>query len=411
MTAPATVVPSDEPAGRWNALTILAASGVLCMSTWFSASAVLPQLRALWRIPAPVAPWVTISVQLGFAAGCVLSALLNLADRTAPRHLMLAGAVGAAAMNAALLFCGGLATALPVRFATGACIALVYPPSLKAMATWFRRERGMALGVLVGGLALGSSLPHLINGLGGLNWRVVIVGTSALAICGGLLAEFASSEGPFPFPRAVFDPSQIVRSFANRGVRLATIGYFGHMWELYAMWTWVAVFFADALQRSGCQNSARGGAFAAFAVIGVGALGCWAAGLLADRWGRAQTAALSMIVSGCCACLIGWSALPAAAILFIGLVWGFSAVADSAQFSTMVTELGDQRYVGTALTMQLAIGFTLTIVTIWLVPALRDRMGWHAALAMLALGPIIGVIAMSRLRSLVNATRIAARRG
>ncbi len=310
-----------------------------------------------------------------------------------------------------MLFCSGPGSALPVRFLTGACLALVYPPSLKAMATWFRQERGTALGVLVGGLTLGSALPHLLNGLGGLNWRTVVLGTSVLAVAGGLLAEFASSEGPFPFPRAVFDPSQIVRSFANPGVRLATIGYFGHMWELYAMWTWFAAFFADVLQSRGSENFARGAAFAAFAVIGAGAIGCWAAGRLADRWGRTRTTALAMVVSGSCACVIGWRELSAAAVLCIGLVWGFSAVADSAQFSTMVTETGDQSYVGTALTMQLAIGFTLTVVTIWLVPVLRDGLGWHAALATLALGPVVGVTAMLRLKNSPQAARIANGRG
>jgi len=229
---------------------VLAASGVLSMSTWFSASAVLPQLRAMWQISPGAGSLLTISVQLGFVAGCVLSAGFSLADLVAPRRLMLLGATAAAAANAALVLCHGTASALPVRFLTGACLSLVYPPSLKAMATWFRRERGTALGVLVGGLTLGSAVPHLLNGLGGLDWRVVILGTSAFTLAGGLLAEFGCHDGPFPFPRAVFDPRQIVKSFANRGVRLATLGYFGHMWELYAMWTWFAAFYACLLYTS-----------------------------------------------------------------------------------------------------------------------------------------------------------------
>jgi len=381
------------------------------MGAWFSASAVLPQLRAQWHLSSGSGALMTISVQLGFVAGCLASALLNLADLVRPRRLMLLGACGAALINAALVLCAGPASALPVRFLTGASLAFVYPPSLKAMATWFRRERGTALGTLVGGLTLGSAVPHLLNGLGGLDWRMVILGTSGLNVLGGLLAEFGTADGPFPFPRAVFNPRQIAASFARRGVRLATLGYFAHMWELYAMWTWFAAFYADVLHSHGTERFQQGAAFAAFAVIGAGAAGCWAAGRLADRWGRTRTTALAMTISGACALVIGWPALPAAIVLCIGLVWGFSVVADSAQFSTMVTEVGDQAYVGTALTTQLAIGFTLTVATIWLVPVLRDSIGWHAALGMLAIGPVLGVVAMLRLKNSPEATLIAGGRG
>jgi len=324
---------------------------------------------------------------------------------------MLAGACGAAAINAALVACHGPRWALPVRFLTGACLALVYPPSLKAMATWFRRERGTALGVLVGGLTLGSALPHLLNGIGGLEWRAVILGTSALTLLGGLLAEFATHDGPFPFPAAAFDAGQIFRSLENRGVRLATLGYFGHMWELYAMWTWFAAFFSDVVRAQVSLNIQRTASLGTFAVIGAGAAGCWAGGKLADRWGRTRTAALAMAVSGACALVIGYPGLPAGVVFALGLLWGISVVADSAQFSTMVTEVADQRYVGTALTTQLSVGFTLTIVTIWLVPVLRESYGWHLALGMLAAGPALGIAAMLRLKSLPESGRIAGGRG
>lgn len=381
------------------------------MGAWFSASAVLPQLRTQWHLSSSTGSLMTISVQLGFVAGCLASALLNLADLVRPRRLMLLGACSAALLNAALVLCTGPANALPVRFLTGASLAFVYPPSLKAMATWFRRERGTALGTLVGGLTLGSAMPYLLNGLGGLDWRLVILGTSGLSVLGGLLAEFGTADGPFPFPQAIFNPRQIAASFERRGVRLATLGYFAHMWELYAMWTWFAAFYADVLRTHGTTHFQKGAAFAAFAVIGAGAAGCWAAGRLADRWGRTRTTALAMTVSGACALIIGMAALPATLVLCIGLVWGFSVVADSAQFSTMVTEVGEQAYVGTALTTQLAIGFTLTVATIWLVPVLRDRVGWHAALAMLAIGPVLGVIAMFRLKNSPEAALIAGGQG
>jgi MFS family permease len=403
---------NEFPAGRWRALAILATAGFLEMSTWFSASAVLAQLRAAWGVTASAGAWLTISVQLGFVFGALLSAALNVADIITPRHLMLYGGLGAATFNVALLASHGLTSALPLRFATGAALALVYPPSMKVMATWFRRERGTALGAMVGGLTLGSAMPNLLNGLGGVHWPSVIIATSALTVLGGLLAVFAGHDGPFPFPAAVFDPRQAVRAFANRGVRLATLGYFGHMWELYAMWTWCAAFFADALRAHGTifadGDAVREAAFAGFAAIGAGSLGCWAAGALADRWGRTRTAAASMIVSGLCALGIGVIAARSLALaLAIGMVWGFAVVADSAQFSTMVTETADQSYVGTALTLQLAIGFTLSVATVWLVPVLRESHGWAWAFAALAPGPALGVIAMMRLLHSPDAQKIA----
>ena len=381
------------------------------MGAWFSASAVLPQLRGLWHLSASAGSLMTISVQLGFVAGCLASAVLNLADLVRPRRLMLLGALCAALVNAGLVLCDGPASALPVRFLTGASLAFVYPPGLKAMATWFRRGRGVALGTLVGGLTLGSAMPHLLNGLGGVDWRRVILGTSVLTVLGGFLAEFGTADGPFPFPRAVFSPKQILASFAKRGVRLATLGYFAHMWELYAMWTWFGAFLADVLRTHGVEHFQRDASFGAFAVIGSGAFGCWAGGQLGDSWGRTRTTALALAISGCCALVIGWAAIPVSLVVAIGLVWGISVTADSAQFSTMITELGDQAYVGTALTVQLAVGFTLTVVTIWLVPIVRDRFGWHAALAMLAIGPVLGVASMLRLKNLPEAAQIAGGRG
>ena len=260
------------------------------------------------------------------------------------------------------------------------------------MSTWFVRGRGTALGVLVGALTVGSAAPHLVNGLGGLDWQAVVVVTSALTAAGGLLVLAGVREGPFPFPRAVFDPRQAGRAFRNRGVRLASLGYFGHMWELYAMWSWFLVFAGDELYADRTDA-----AFVTFAVIAAGGLGCVAGGIAGDRLGRPETTAACMAVSGLCALSIGF--VPHGLALAIALVWGFTVVADSAQFSTLVTEHADQAYVGTALTLQLAVGFTLTVATIWLIPYLVDAAGWGWAFAFLAAGPALGVVAMLRLRS------------
>jgi MFS family permease len=400
-----------RPSGRRRALWLLTATLVLSMSPWLSASAVIPQLRVQWDVTDTAAAWLTIAVQIGFVCGALVSAALNLSDIVSPRHVILGGSVGAAMANALLGVAGGTALGIPLRFATGFFLAGVYPPAFKLISTWFRKGRGAAVGILGGGIVAGNAMPHLLNGLGGLDWRVVIYATSALTLTGGLIAEFAVKEGPYPFPKAIFDPRQAGRVFANRGVRLASFGYFGHMWELFAMYAWFLVFFSDQLAAKGTQIGSVA-AYATFAVIAIGSVGCWLGGILGDRWGRTRTTAAMLAVSGSCSLLIGLLfGSPTWLVLLIGLIWGFAVVGDSPQFSTMVTELADQAYVGTALTLQLGVGFTVTVATIWLIPFLENIVGWRWAFAVLALGPILGVIAMLRLKSLPEASRIAGGRG
>jgi MFS family permease len=379
--------------GRRPALALLCLALVCSMTTWFSATAVVPQLREEWVLGDTAAAWLTIAVQVGFVVGALVSSALSIADVFPPRLVILAGALGAAGANAVLLAADGPRLGIVARLATGFCLAGVYPPALKLASTWFQQGRGTALGIVVGALTLGSAAPHLVNGLGGLDWHVVVVTTSLLTVVGGLIAAFAVPEGPYRFPSARFDPRQFSRVLSNRGVRLASLGYFGHMWELYAMWAWFLVFF------SAVSDGGSGAAYATFAVIAIGAVGCWAGGVLGDRWGRPETTALMMAVSGVCALVVGLAgAWSAAAALAVGLVWGFTVVADSAQFSTMVTELADQAYVGTALAFQLAVGFALTVATIWLVPYWEEAFGWKWAFVFLAPGPILGITAMLRLR-------------
>src|SRR5215204_4098892 len=265
-------------AGRWRALTLLAATLVLAMSTWFSASAVIPQLRVQWDLSDSAAAWLTIAVQLGFVFGALISSLVNLPDIISPRHVILGGAVGAATVNGLLVIAGSAAAGIFLRFATGFFLAGVYPPAFKLMSTWFKKGRGLALGILAGALVVGNAMPHLVNGLGGLDWRLVIYATSTLTLAGGLLTEFAVKEGPFPFPRAIFDPRQAGRVFSNQGVRLASLGYFGHMWELFAMYAWFLVFFSEALVVRGAPvgSAAAYATFARSSQWGAWAVG-WAA--------------------------------------------------------------------------------------------------------------------------------------
>ena len=384
------------------ALTRLAVALFLAMTTWFSASAVLPQLRERWELASGTASWLTIAVQVGFVVGAIAIAVANLADLVPARRLILAGSLVAAAANLALLAAPGVGAAIVLRGVTGAGLAAVYPPAMKSMSTWFREGRGVALGVMVGALTLGSAAPHLVNAAGGASWRAVVIATSAATILGGLLAEFWATDGPHPFPRAPFDIRRAWDAMANPGVRLATLGYFGHMWELYAMWAWIGTFYADRF------DSARVGSLLAFVVIGVGAVGSIIAGRYGDRWGRGPVTMIAMGASGAMALVIGFGDIAALSVV-LGVVWGFWVVADSAQFSAAVTEHADPALVGTALTVQLASGFVLTVATIWLVPEIEAAAGWGWAFAMLTAGPLIGVLAMRRLTSLERGVQAAGR--
>jgi MFS family permease len=398
-----TDVSSNE---RWRMLVFLSIALVSSWSTWFSAAAVIPQLRSAWELTSSSAAWLTIAVQLGFVVGALVSSLFNIADIISPKHVIMGGAVGAALANSLMLSAGGPEAVIPLRFATGFFLAGVYPPAFKLISTWFREDRGLALGVLAGAIVVGGGVPHLINGLGGLDWQIVILVTSVQCLIGGLIAEFVVREGPYPFPTAVFDPRQIGLALTNRGVRLAALGYVGHMWELFAMYAWILIFFIDLFEVYGV-GTASTAAFLVFFITFVGAIGSWVGGILADKWGRTNTAILMMGISGTCAILIGLQFnTNLYLVLLIGLIWGFTAVADSAQFSTMVTETADQSYIATALTLQLAAGFVVTIVTIWLIPILQESYSWRWAFAFLAPGPLVGILAMLRLRSLPEAAKI-----
>lgn len=390
----------DAARGRWLQLAIVSFAVLLSLSAWLTATALAPELRVRWDLTPSQVGWLTTMVQLGFVVGTAAAAVFNLADILSSRAYFATSALLAASTNALLLVAPGYLSALAARFLTGFFLAGVYPPGMKMVATWFRGARGLAIGVMVGALTVGKGMPYLLKAFGGPVAVSVVAGASVAGVLSAAVVAIAYRDGPFNFPRSPFEWRRVGRIVAHRPTMLATGGYLGHMWELYAFWTWIPAFLAaSALARNPARADLALVDLAAFGAIASGALGCVAGGWLADRVGREWWVNLAMAVSGACCLLIGlffgasfWILVP------LTWVWGFFVVADSAQFSAMVTEVAPPDVVGTALTLQVSLGFLLTMVTIQAVPAFVSVAGWPWAFPFLALGPAAGIAAIQRLR-------------
>lgn len=398
--APASGFPGEpriEGAGRM--LSLVGMAELLGMSVWLAASVVAPELRDRWDLTAAQAGWLTSAVQLGFVGGTLLAAVLNLADLLPVRWYFAAGAVGAAAANLALLVVPGFPLAVLSRLVTGFCLAAVYPPAMKMVATWYRSGRGFAIGVVVGALTVGKATPYLVEALGGVGFRPVILATTAAAGLAAILVIVGYREGPYPFIRRAFSWSLVGEVVRVRGWRLTTAGYCGHMLELYACWTWLATFLGAGALAAGGMVSHRGVALATFGAIGIGGLACVWGGSVADRIGRERLVRGAMMASGACALLTGvaWF-LGFGVLVVVAVVWGWFVIADSAQFSTLVTEQVPSHAVGTALTLQTSIGFAISTISIQAVPRMADWLGWQWSFGALALGPALGVLAIRRLQ-------------
>lgn len=400
-TPPATALAIDSDPRRWRMLVLLAVAELLGMSLWFGASAVAADLGSAWGLTQSQVGWLTSIVQLGFVAGTALAAILNLADVVPAKWYFAVSAAAGATANAALLFVNEYPAALALRFATGFFLAGVYPPAMKMAATWFRQRRGLAIGTVVGALVVGKSLPYLLRALPEVTAGGVIGAASGAAIVAALVVAASYADGPYAFPARPFSLALTRTVLASKPWRLATGGYLGHMFELYSFWTWIAVFTAASL---GKPATSSGVALIAFVAIAAGGAGSVWGGLAADRRGREWLVTVAMLASGSCALLapvvFDAGAAPLSVLL---VVWGFFVVADSAQFSALVTESVPQHAVGTALTVQTSLGFLLTMVSIQLVPPLAAAAGWRWAFPILALGPVAGVWSIHRLRALRHA--------
>lgn len=411
------------PASR-TALVSVALAELLAKSLWFSGTAVIPQLSREWHAGLAVTSWLTLTVQLGFVAGALLLAATNLLDLTSAARIFGVSSLLGAAFTAAfgMVAARHIGLAMLLRFLTGMTAAGVYPTGMKVLTGWFQRGRGLAMGIIVGSITIGSALPHAVH-IGSLPWRGVIYICAGFSLLAAGVMLFGVEEGPYKTAAPRFDVSQVTEALRNRELRLANLGYLGHMWELYSMWGWITLLLAAAAAPSVSRNGLEALSF--FAIAG-GAAGCvWAGyvsdrnqrrapgsamgpgsparaafardGAVADVRGRSRVTIIAMAVSGACCVL--------AAVFFhhfwlltaIAMVWGVSVVADSAQFSTITSEVADQRYVGTALTMQTAMGFLLTSVSIRVVAAVASAYGWRWGALTMAAGPVVGIVAMTRL--------------
>src|SRR4051812_9538589 len=426
---------ADIYSTRWRVLALLGFAELLGMSLWFSASAVTPQLRALWGLSTSEAAWLTTIVQLGFVAGTAAAAVLNLADVIPAGRLFSICALFGAAANAAILAAPGYSYAVGFRFLTGFFLAGVYPPAMKMIATWFRSERGLAIGVIVGALTVGKATPYFVRAIPHVGLRPVVLTSSVGAVLAAMLVAFGYREGPFPFSSRPFSWRHVLDVVRVREWRLATGSYLGHMFELYAFWTWIPFFFgASVAARGGVFRGPRlisllafpptpagggGGGWGGrsirgpgldlalrFTTIAVGGAGSVWGGLFADRRGRERLVSISLFMSGCCCVLSAFLfGRPLWVLGALAMTWGFFVIADSAQFSTLVTESVPAHAVGTALTIQTSLGFLLTMLPMQLVPLIAQRTGWRWAFAVLVVGPLAGIAAIRRFAA-VRATTV-----
>lgn len=392
---------SDGMTNKWKALGWIAAAELFALSLWFSGSVVAFDLIEVWGVNAGLSPWLSAAVPAGFVIGALVSSSIGLADRFNTRYVFALAALLGALFNGLILFTDQAIIGILLRVLTGVMLAGVYPTAVKLLSQWFPAKRGLAIGVLIAGLTIGSAMPQFfITFIGALHWQYVIIASSTLAVFAAAIIYFILDDAPVTQKKTYFSFNLLKSVIRNKPVMLANYGYFGHMWELYAMWTWLPLFFSASFLTHDASTSLAFIAFASFLCIGVaGGAGSIIGGLVADKVGRARLTIYSMVISSLCCLVVGFTFGQSVWLtLTLAMIWGASVISDSAQFSAAVSEFAEVEYIGTALTFQMCVGFLITIFSINLIPYAEALMGWEWVFSILAIGPILGIISMVRFK-------------
>ncbi|RBP88683.1 sugar phosphate permease [Cytobacillus firmus] len=389
--------------GSWRALIWIGLSELCALSLWFSASVIAPELINIWNLSSNSEGWLSASVPIGFVIGSLFISYFGIADRYNSRKVFAASAFLGAILNSLLILADQAFLGILLRIFTGITLAGVYPIAVKILSQWFPIKRGLAIGILIAALTIGSSLPHfLVMFFSEFNWKIVIIFSSFLALIAAMIVQWLLEDAPETSKNLTpFSFKLIKKVITNKPVMLANFGYFGHMWELYAMWTWLPAFLTASFTSYSSEIPIKFIAFSSFISIGIaGAIGCVVGGIISDKIGRSNLTIISMFISAICSVFIGFTFGQSIWLtLILSIIWGMSVISDSAQFSAAVSEVAEIEYVGTALTFQMCIGFLITIFSINLIPIIQSFVGWGWVFSLLAIGPILGIVSMVKYKN------------
>ena len=388
-------------------LSIISISLLLSVTVWFSANAITLQITSLWTLNEYDIALLSMILIIGFVVGGLVSAIFSLPDiiKTTNFYSLYAGL--SALTNFLAIFSPNFVVFLIFRFLTGFFLAGVYPTAMKLMSSWFQEHRGLAVGILLGALTAGSGLPYIFKIIGSPEWRLLLSISSLLALVGTILIYLFITEGPYVSHGGKFKLSNLKVIWSKNSIKYANLAYFGHMWELYAFWVWIPVFLEESHKLSyPSGNATLFFSIGTFIVFISGSLGNAFGGLLADRIGRTKFNIIMLILSGSSSIFIGFFLNNAILALIIAVIWGITVVPDSPQYSVMITELTDQDYIGTALTIQTSVGFGITLLSIRLLPSFVHIVSWLFGFSLLALGPLLGILSLILLRKEPDSTKI-----
>jgi MFS family permease len=369
-------------------------------SLWFVGNAVLPDLKQALHLNQYAISLVTSAVMMGFVTGTLVFAFFSLADRFSPAKLFFISSVAGAICNAAVVwFAKDAASLFGLRFLTGFFIAGIYPVGMKIAADWFEKGLGKALGFLLGALVLGTAFPHLLkNSDFHLPWKSVLYFTSGFAIAGGIIMILFVGDGPYRKKSGGFKWNAIAIIFQSKKLRQASLGYFGHMWELYTFWGFVPAMLALYAAKNSIHVNIP---LLSFLIIGCGSLSCIAGGYLSQRTGSAKVAVAALFLSAfCCVLSLFIFSFPLWLFLTVLFIWGLAVIPDSPQFSTLVAQYAPEELKGTALTIYNSIGFTISILSLIIIDHVfhsNSFIGGKNTFLLLFIGPAVGIIPMVRL--------------